>query len=132
MTAGPVSPGAVREYVRERAGDGLRALAVYRGENLDVRYVREDLGDDPRERFADFHAAVLSAYDAPDEMEHCWGVVGPERASLQIREDAAILHVRPAAASQVRAGVLVELDPAGARDSADFLAGARDAALGSE
>jgi hypothetical protein len=129
MSAGNVAPAAVREYVRERVGDDLRAVAVYCGENLDVRYVREDLGSDPRERFADFHAAVLSAYDAPEEMAHCWGVVGPERASLQIREAAAILHVRPAAASRVRAGVLVELDPSAARDCAGFMAGARDAAI---
>lgn len=126
MSSAAVSPSAVRSYVQERAQDGLRGLAVYHGEEVDVTYVRDDLGDGPRERFATLHEAVLATRDDAAEQ---WDVLGPERASIQIRDGAAMMHLRSATDGGVRFGVFVELEPYVARSCAEFVADVRRVAF---
>ncbi|MFC3477714.1 hypothetical protein [Halobacterium litoreum] len=129
MSSASVSPSAVKAYVQERAQDGLRGVAVYRGDVLDVTYVRGDLGDDLRERFADLHASVLAACDDVSETDEQWGTLGLERASIQIRDGAAMMHLKPSASADVRSGVFVELETHVARSCAEFVADVRRVAF---
>jgi hypothetical protein len=127
MADATLRPNEVQAYVYDRAQDGLRGLAVYDGADLDVRYARSDLGDAVEERFGAIHESILAATATPDDER--WGTLGPERASIQIRDEAAVMHLRPTGDDPARRGMLVELDTRVAQSLAEFVASVRRVAF---
>jgi len=128
MTSGALRPAEVHAYVRDRAQDGLRGVAVYEGAELDVRYARTDLEAAVEARFEAIHESILATAGAPDG-EH-WGTLGAERASIQIRDEAAVMHLRPTEGDDpTRRGMLVELDTRVAQSLAEFVASVREVAF---
>lgn len=107
-----MSPG-LAEYLSRRASDAFRGLAQYDGDDLDVRYARDDLGhDEMYERAEVIHRAVRPRDDtnALDEL-------GATRATIQMREDAVVLHFPV----DEDVGYLVGLEPDVARDLSSFV-----------
>lgn len=127
MADATLRPNEVQAYVQDRAQDGLRGLAVYDGADLDVRYARSDLGGTVEERFGAIHEAIRAATAAPDDER--WGTLGPERASIQIRDEAAVMHLRPVGGADSERGMLVELDTRVAQSLAEFVASVRRVAF---
>lgn len=126
MADATLRPNEVQAYVHDRAQDGLRGLAVYDGADLDVRYARSDLGSGLEQRFAAIHESIRAATATPDDER--WGTLGPERASIQIRDEAAVMHLRPTGTERTR-GMLVELDTRVAQSLAEFVASVRRVAF---
>jgi hypothetical protein len=127
MADATLRPDEVQAYVHDRAQDGLRGLAVYDGATLDVRYARSDLGEAVDQRFEAIHESILASTATPDDER--WGTLGPERASIQIRDEAAVMHLRPAGGAGRQRGMLVELDTQVARSLAEFVASVRSVAF---
>jgi len=127
MVDGSLRPREVQAYVQDRAQDGLRGVAVYDGEELSVEYARSDLGGAVAERFEGIHDAIRAATAAPEDER--WGTLGPERASIQIRDEAAVMHLRPTGDGAVERGMLVELDTRVAQSLAEFVASVRRVAF---
>jgi len=130
MAESAFKPNEVQAYVHDRAQDGLRGLAVYDGSSLDVRYARSDIEADVAERFDGIHDAILASQAALDGEDERWSGLGAERASVQIREHAAVLHLRPSEPAGDRRGMLVELDTRVAQSLVDFVASVRRVAFG--
>jgi hypothetical protein len=128
MTDEALRPDEVHAYVHDRAQDGLRGVAVYDGGDLDVRYARSDLEAAVEARFEAIHESILASTPTPDDER--WGTLGPERASIQIRDEAAVMHLRPADDAPRRRGMLVELDTRVARSLSEFVASVRRVAFG--
>jgi hypothetical protein len=128
MADGSLRPREVQAYVHDRAQDGLRGVAVYDGDDLDVRYARSDLEDDVANRFGAIHESIRATATAPED-DH-WGTLGPERASIQIREEAAVMHLRPTGDTAGQRGMLVELDARVAQSLTEFVASVRRVAFG--
>jgi|AntRauMinimDraft_4_1070384.scaffolds.fasta_scaffold00090_40 hypothetical protein len=126
MADATLRPSEVQAYVHDRAQDGLRGLAVYDGADLDVRYARSDLGAAVEERFGAIHESVRAATASPDG-DH-WGTLGRERASIQIRDEAAVMHLRPTGDGS-QCGMLVELDARVTQSLAEFLTSVRRVAF---
>ena len=127
MADATLRPDEVQAYVHDRAQDGLRGLAVYDGADLDVRYARSDLGTAVEERFGAIHDSILAATATPDDER--WGTLGPERVSIQIRDEAAVMHLRPTDDLVGECGMLVELDARVAQSLAEFVASVREVAV---
>lgn len=101
------------DYLSRRARDSFRGLARYDGDTVDVLHTREDLGKrEMRERARAIHRAVRPRGDA-----NALDELGAPYATVQMREDAVILHfpVSP------EAGYLVGLEPDVARDLSGFI-----------
>src|SRR6056297_8487 len=120
MADATLRPTEVQAYVHDRAQDGLRGLAVYDDTDLDVRYARTDLADGVERRLGAIHESILAATATPDD--RCWGTLGAERASIQIRDEAAVMHLRPTDDAGRQRGMLVELDTRVAQSLAEFVA----------
>lgn len=128
MAGAALNSREVQAYVYDHAQDGLRGVAVYDGDDLDVRYARSDLEDAVAERFGAMHESILATATEPGG-DH-WGSLGSERASIQIRDEAAVMHLRPGDCDEQNCrGMLVELDTRVAQSLAEFVASVRRVAF---
>ncbi|SEW17365.1 hypothetical protein [Halobacterium jilantaiense] len=122
MASAALNSNEVQAYVYDHAQDGFRGLAVYDGDDLNVRYTRTDIEADVRERLNSVHDCIQSARRAAEDSDgDCWNPLCAGRASIQLWDDAALMHLRPDQSPSVERGILVELDPRVAASCADFV-----------
>lgn len=127
MAEAALNSREVQAYVYDHAQDGLRGVAVYDGEDLDVRYARSDLEGGIPERFSAMHESIRAT--AATSGDDRWGLLGAERASIQIRDEAAVMHLRPGDSQTKCRGMLVELDRRVAQSLTEFVASVREVAF---
>lgn len=103
-------------FARQRAGEYLRAVAEYERTEFHLLYYRDDLDRATiAERVDTIHDNITWSWN-PDDDEGV-AALGEKRATLQIREQAVILHLLEGR----HRGYLVGLDPAAARDLTSFV-----------
>lgn len=101
------------DYLSRRASDGFRGLARYEGDDVEVLHTRRDLGrTEMYERARAIHRAV-QLRDGESVLDE----LGAAYATVQLREDAVILHFPMGDAR----GYLVGLEPDVARDLSSFV-----------
>ena len=104
------------EYLDDVAGSSLRAVGSYRGDAFELRYHRDDLeADKLYDRLEGIHEHVTWDWRPPDD--RAITELGGKLASLQIREQAVILHL----ITGDDRGVLIGLDSDAARDLNAFV-----------
>lgn len=103
-------------FVEQRAGDSLRAVAKYEKADFDLLYYRDDLQKHTITKRVDtIHGNITWAWN-PDE-EEVASELGEKRATLQIREEAVVIHLLETA----HQGYLIGLEPDAARNLTTFL-----------
>jgi hypothetical protein len=114
--------GNVVDHLRSHAGDSLRAVVVYRGDEHRDLYRREDV--------AELHGSSLETEvlegvrsdnrsrkrDAADRYE------GQLRATVRVFDERVLVHLPRDETS----GTVVDLDPSAASNLVDFVADIRD------
>lgn len=101
------------DYLSKRASDAFRGLARYESDDVEVLHTRADLGRaDMYDRAQAIHRAVQSR-----DGESVLDELGAAYATVQMREDAVILHF-PMGDGR---GYLVGLEPQIARDLSSFI-----------
>lgn len=104
------------EYLEQRAGESLRAVGQYQGEECDLQYLRDDLPRTAtRDRLDALRANITWSWNPPEDAS--LKELGTKRATLQVREQAVILHLLLGN----QRGILIGLEPEAARDLTSFI-----------
>ena len=103
-------------FVEQRAGESLRAIAEYGKTDVDLIYYRDDLPKtEVSKRVNTIHNNITWAWNPGDD--EIVSELGVKRATLQVREEAVIIHLL----EEVNHGYLIGLEPDAARDLTTFL-----------
>lgn len=101
---------ALLDHLDHRAGDGLRTVVTYDGEDSTIHYVRDDLDEDAvRATVDETHGNIGRNRSSSDYLDR---QLGPRRASVQLRDRGVVYHLTP---EGERRGALVTFDPDVAR-----------------
>lgn len=103
-------------FLKERVGNSLRAIVEYREADIEVQYHRHDLDESTvRHRTSAGYGQIVQISGSWDD-----GLTderGAKRATLQVREEAVIVHLHETRYE----GHLISLEPEAARDLTAFL-----------
>lgn len=103
-------------FVERRAGESLRAVAEYDHADVELLYYRDDLNRTTiTDRVATIHDNITWAWNPSENT--VVSELGEKRATLQIREEAVVIHLL----EDVKHGYLIGLDPDAARNLTTFL-----------
>lgn len=115
------------EFLEDRAGDTLRAVNWYRGAESELIYVREDLDVETMDqRASHIHTQITGAPTASEPTDMI--DLGDELATVNLYEEAVIVHLRVTADS----GVVIGLDTIAARSLHDFIMDCRENLTGDD
>ncbi|MFD1588528.1 hypothetical protein ACFR9U_16240 [Halorientalis brevis] len=103
-------------FVKQEAGNYARAVGKFEGIESELQYCRDDLNPATvTNRFELIHDNISWSWSPPeDELDE---QLGQKRASLQVRENAVILHL-PTGHDE---GVLIALEPEAASNLTTFI-----------
>lgn len=104
------------DFLQDRAGNYLRAVGWYEKKTVELGYLRRDLSRDVmQQRLEEVHEHITWSWNPP-ESATIQGL-GAKRASLQVREQAVILHLP----INTEKGVVVGLEPEAAGHLTTFI-----------
>ena len=103
-------------FVKNQAGDNLRAIGEFEGVRTDLHFIRDDLDEtEITARFELIQDNITWSWSPPEnELDD---ELGPKYASLQVRQEAVIIHL-PTGTDQ---GILIGLESEAATDLTSFL-----------
>ena len=104
------------QLIREQAGDNFRSAFRYNDEGWEALYVRSDLATSDLESIVPALARRVRERE-PLVREEDYARLGPQRASIELHADAALLHIREGE----RSGAVITLENDVARNLADFV-----------
>lgn len=108
-------------FVKQRAGDSLRAVVEYEQFDFELLYHRDDLSrEELTTRVDTIHQSIQWAWE-PDE-DDVVDELGEKRATLQVRENAVIIQLSGGPSR----GYLIGLEPEAAVDLVTFIGGCLD------
>ena len=103
-------------FVKQQAGESLRAIAHYEQTDFDLLYHRDDLATETvTQRVATIHDNITWAWNPRDD--DLAAELGKTHATLQVRDDAIIIHLL----ETHKEGYLIGLEPDAARNLTTFL-----------
>jgi hypothetical protein len=102
--------------VKRQAGSHLRAIAEFDGIQSTLHFVRDDIDEAQIETRLELFHDINTWSWSPSE-DKLAEELGPKRASLQLRQQAVIIHL-PTGTDQ---GILIGLEPEAATDLTAFL-----------
>ncbi|MFB6131373.1 MAG: hypothetical protein ABEJ28_11200 [Salinigranum sp.] len=86
-------------FVRRRAGDGVRVVGTYADEAYELHYVRDDLEEERvRQALAQVHRNLTAGREDESLLRER---LGSESASVQLRRDGVVLHLRSEGAGAI-------------------------------
>ena len=104
-------------FVERQAGESLRAIAEYDNADIELLYLRNDLHQrEISDRVETIHDNITWVWN-PKEDEKVISKLGEKRATVQVREDAVIIHLL----AERKQGYLIGLEPDAARNLTTFL-----------
>jgi len=103
-------------FVKREAGGHLRAIGEFKGVQIDLHYIRDDLNEtEIARRFELIQDNITWSWSPPeDDIDE---ELGPKYASLQLRQEAVIIYLP----TETDKGILIGLEPEAATDLTTFL-----------